>query len=167
MGRNSELQIVLISGSINSGKSTVAKLLAQKLGNTAVVEVDALRDFIAWMPLQEAVPLNLKNAASVTRNFVQEGMNVVIPYPLSKANYDHLVADISTLNVPIHAFTLAPTLEVALQNRGDRELTEWEIERIKHHYDIGINSPEFGIVLDNGQQTAADTVSEMMNRIST
>jgi hypothetical protein len=45
------LMIIFISGSINAGKSTIAKLLAKQLPNTALMEVDALREMITWMPI--------------------------------------------------------------------------------------------------------------------
>lgn len=41
-------------------------------------------------------------------------------------------------------FTLTPSLDKALTNRGGRELDNKEKERIKHHYDIGIPKPNFG-----------------------
>ena len=57
--------IVFINGSINSGKSTLAKLLADKLGNCAVLEIDNLREFIEWMPIEKAISINLENAISL------------------------------------------------------------------------------------------------------
>ena len=52
-------------------------------------------------------------------------------------------------------------------NRGSRELSEWEKERIKHHYESGINKPQYGsIVIDNTNQTPEETVAEIMKQIS-
>ncbi len=52
--------VILINGSINSGKSTVAQILAKKINRPALVEVDRLHEFIEWMPIDKAVPLNIK-----------------------------------------------------------------------------------------------------------
>jgi hypothetical protein len=55
-------------------------------------------------------------------------------------------------------------LETALSNRG-RELTDWEKQRIKHHYQIKINNPGFGIVINNSHQTPEETAEEILRYI--
>lgn len=82
---------IFLNGSINAGKSTVAKLLAKELPNVALVEIDSLREMIAWMPIDEAVPINLENAVSVIRNFAKRDLNVIVPYPLSEKNYQYIM----------------------------------------------------------------------------
>jgi hypothetical protein len=47
---------------------------------------------------------------------------------------------------------------VALQSRGDRELTDWERDRIRELYDQGVADPEFGLTIDNSDQTVGETV---------
>ena len=154
--------IILLSGSINAGKTTVSKQIVRLLPRTAHVEVDYLREFIRWMPLDEAIPLNLQNAAAVTRNFASYGLNVVLSYPLPQDDYDYLMREMTPLGVPIHCFTLNPDLAAALTDRGTRALTEWEMERIPYHYETGINSPPFGIVIDNTRQAPEETAREIV-----
>jgi 2-phosphoglycerate kinase len=43
--------IILLNGSINAGKTTVAQELIASLPRTAHVEVDALREFVRFLPL--------------------------------------------------------------------------------------------------------------------
>lgn len=157
--------IIFINGSINSGKSTISKLLQKKVGNTALIEIDSLREFIEWMPLEDAIPLNLKNTISLIYNFVAEGLNVIVPYPLSESNYHYLRNNIDIDNQKLIVITLAPRLEIALQNRGDRELTSWEKERIKHQYEIGINTPSFGNIIDNSNLSPEETVDKILEII--
>lgn len=157
--------IVVLNGSINAGKSTVAKLLVKELPDTALVEIDAFRQMIDWMPLDQSVPLNLENAVSVITNFVKRDLNVIVPYPLSQKNYDFIVKNLEYLNVDIQVFTLAPQLGKALSNRGTRELDEWEKERIQHHYNIGIHNPSFGEIIDTTEQTPEETVKYILSRI--
>lgn len=157
--------IIFINGAINSGKSTIAKLLAEKLGNTANIEVDKLREFVEWMPIDEAIPLNLKNALSLVKNFIGSDLNVIIPYPLSQKNYDYLMESLKDINIKIFVFTLAPKLEKVLTNRGNRELDEWEINRIKHHYEIGIPNPKFGEIIDNTDQKPEETLEMILKKI--
>lgn len=155
--------IIFINGSINSGKSTIAKLLAESLGNTANIEVDKIRNFVDFMPLEQSIPINLKNTVDLTKNFVENGLNVVIPYPLSQKNYEYFVDKLMDIDTKIWVFTLAPKLEKVLLNRGNRELDEWEISRIKHHYEVGIHNPSFGEIIDNSDQTPEETIKIILN----
>ena len=158
--------IIFLNGSINAGKSTVAKLIAKELPNTALIEIDALREMISWMPIDDAIPLNLENAVSVITNFAKRNLNVIIPYPLSQKNYDFLMENLKDLNAGTRVFTLAPQLEKVLTNRGTRELDDWERERIKHHYTIGIPNPSFGEILDNSDQTPEETAKYILSRLN-
>lgn len=157
--------IIFLNGSINAGKTTVAKILAKKILNTALVEVDALREMISWMPIDQAVPINLKNAVSIIKNFVNKKFNVIVPYPLSQGNYDYVINELKDLDTKIYFFTLTPKLEKILTNRGERELNDWERERIKHHYGVGINNPSFGIIIDNTDQKPEETVEEILKKV--
>ena len=159
--------ILFLNGSINSGKSTVAKLLAAKIPNSAVVEIDALREMIDWMPIDQAVPINLENAVSVIKNFTHHDISCIVPYPLSQKNYEYMTANLSELGVDMHFITLTPPLAEILKNRnGKRELTNWERERIKHHYNIGIHAPSFGEIIDNSGQTPEETTDVILKNIA-
>jgi len=153
--------IIFLSGSINSGKTTIAGLLKKEFPKSAHIEVDVLHDMVEWMPLEDAIPLNLKNTLSLALNFIDENLDVIITYPLNKDEYEFF-----NRNLPLETqrffFTLNPRLDYALSNRGSRELTGWEIERIKFHYETGINDPGFGIVLDTTMHAPEDTVNEIL-----
>ena len=91
--------IIFLNGSINAGKTTVAKLLANKIPDTAIVEIDSLRAMIEWMPIEKAVPINLENTISVIKNFTKRNLNIVVPYPLSQKNYDFVVNELKDINI--------------------------------------------------------------------
>ena len=158
--------IIFLNGSINAGKSTVAKLLAKELPSSALVEIDAFHEMIEWMPIDQAVPLNLENAVSVIRNFSKRGISVIVPYPLSQKNYDYIMSGLKDLGEIIFVFTLAPKLDKVLTNRGTRVLDDAERERINHHYKIGIANPSFGIIIDNSEQSPAETTSLILDKIN-
>jgi adenylate kinase family enzyme len=158
--------IIFLNGSINAGKTTIAKILAKKIPNTALVEIDSLREMIEWMPIDQAVPINLENAVSIIKNFSNKKLNVIIPYPLSQENYEYILKELKDVNDKIFFFTLAPKLEKVLENRGTRELNKLELERIKHHYSIGINSPSFGEIIDNTNQTPEETANYILTKTS-
>ena len=155
--------VILINGSINAGKTTVSRALRDLLPRTAHVEVDDLHEFIEWMPLAESIPLNLKNAAAVGRNFLEYGLNVVVSYPLGPEDYNYLLDQFC--GYPLYCFTLSPPLEVARSNRGTRPLTEWEWQRIGVHYSSGIANPSYGTTIDNSRQTPEETAREILQII--
>lgn len=157
--------IVFVNGSFNAGKSTVAKLLAQKIENAAVVEVESFHDFIDWMPIKESVLINLENATLVIRNFVKRGFNVIVPYPLSKQTYEYMMEKLKDMEGEIYIFNLNPDINEVLGNRGNKELTEAEIERIKYHYSIGINNASFGKTINNTNQTPEETAEIILGSI--
>ncbi len=154
--------IIILNGSINSGKTTVAKILWKKIPNTAFIEVDKLREFINWMDGDKAYPLSIENAILIMKNFIEKGLNVIFTYPLDEEDYKYIIKELKSTNTKIYIFTFSPDLNKTLTNRGTRELTDWEINRIKYHYHIGINKPSFGKIIDNTNQTAKETANEVM-----
>lgn len=158
--------IIFVNGSINSGKSTVAKALQDKIQNSAVVEIDNLHAFIEkYVPIGKAIDLNFKNAFCVIKNLVDVGMDIIVPYVISEKNYLLIINELEKLDVKIVFVTLDLPLEKVLESRGKRDLSEWEIERIKYHYSIGINKPNFGLILDTSKLSVEDTVKEIIDLI--
>lgn len=154
--------IIFINGNLNSGKSTVSKLLAEKIGNCAIVEIDHLRSFISWMSIEDAVPLNWENAICVIQNFVKRGLHVIVPYPLNQQYYEFVQKELAHLEIPKYFITLAPNIDVLLTNRGARELFQEDIDRIKILYDRGIDNSSFAHKIDNSNSTPDQTLSEVM-----
>ena len=157
--------IILLNGSINAGKTTAAKHLIRTLPRTAHVEVDDLREFIRFMPLEESIPLNLANAVAVTRNFAAYGLNVVLSYSLPQDDYEYLMRERTPLGVSTRCVTLNPDLAAALTDRGTCALTEWELKRVPYHYETGINSPPFGVVIDNTRQMPEETTRQILEHV--
>ncbi len=158
--------IIFLNGTISSGKSTVAKLLSSKIPNTANIEIDSLRDFIEFMPLDEAISINLENAVLIIRNFVKHGLNVVVPYPLSEKNYLYLQDGLRDLNEKIFVFTISPSIDSLLKDGRERKLNDWEKKRINYHHEIGLTAPTFGEIIDSTNQTPEETAEDITRRIS-
>ena len=83
--------IIFISGSINTGKSTIIKILAKELPNSALIEVDLLREMIYWMPLDKAIPINIENAVSLVKNFSKKSLNSIVEYPLGPKSHAYIM----------------------------------------------------------------------------
>jgi adenylate kinase family enzyme len=154
--------LIFISGSINSGKTTTSKLLAEKLGWTNI-NVDDLTDkvdgFDIYIHLDLAMDLAIKaiNAADA------EGKNVVANFVVREKDWKRFEHEINAK--PQIFITLSPGLKVAQSKRGNRTLTEWEIKRIKSHYDEGIASPDYGHIIDNSELTVEETVEKIMTLV--
>ena len=154
--------LIVLNGSLNAGKTTTSKMICQLLPQTAHVEVDSLRDFIAWMPLEESIPINLESAVAVTKVFLKHGLNVVFSYPLRAEDHAWMLRQ---FDVPIHFVTLRPPLEISQQQRGARLLSEWEVSRIAYHYQTEGANPDLGIVIDNSQLTPEQTARLILERV--
>jgi chloramphenicol 3-O-phosphotransferase len=154
--------LIVLNGSINAGKTTTAQTLCRLLPDTAHVEVDSLRAFIAWMPLEESIPLNLENAVAVTRVFLKHGLNVVLSYPLRAEDYEWLRKQ---FDCPIYFFTLRPPMSTSQSQRGERVLSEWEVARIAYHYNTPGANPDLGVVIDNSQMSPEDTARVILRHV--
>ena len=154
---------IIINGAINSGKTSVSKALQRLIPRLAHVEVDDIGAFIQWMPLEQRIPLNLKNAGLVGRVFLDAGIPVVISYPLMEDEHARLVQALAPY--PSHTFTLSPSLEIAQSNRGSRILEPREAERVAYHYKIGISKPSFGVIIDNGRETPDASALRIWNAV--
>ncbi|HUS26652.1 MAG TPA: 2'-5' RNA ligase family protein [Nevskiaceae bacterium] len=151
--------LVFISGSINSGKTTTAKLLTERL-DADFINVDDLNDTIPHFNLATDLDTSMDRAIEAINKSLVKGNNVVANYVIRPRDYDRFKDEINTNEQYI--ITLVPRLDVAKSKRGDRELSEWEIGRVQYHYDTGIAAPEFGHIIDSSDITLEETVEKIM-----
>jgi len=154
--------LIFISGSINSGKTTTAKALAEQLG-AACINVDDLNDKIPNFNLATDLDKSMDLAINTINECIEQGKDVVANYVVREKDWLRFEAEINTQ--PQIVITLAPRLEIAQSKRGDRELSDWEVQRIAYHYDTGVASPSFGHIIDNSDLTVAETVERIIQLI--
>lgn len=140
--------IIFICGAANAGKSTVGKMLAQRLG-AAFVEGDDIRKIFYRQSVDEARPAIIEAIAAAVRGIAQRGESVVVAYPIWNEDFAPLSKYLKDIDTPKHFIALNPSLERALTNRGTRELEEWEPAWIKKSYERGVNNPSFATIIDN------------------
>lgn len=152
------MMLVFINGSVNAGKTTAAKLLAQKLG-AEFLDIDEIAHSIPNFDLSKDIPQAIQMSIDKINELNRDGKSVIANYVLRQEDYKQLV---KSLQVNKQYFiTLAPRLEVARSDRG-RGLNDWEYHRIKHHYDSGIANPSFGMIIDNSDITPQQTVEKII-----
>ena len=162
------MRIININGPINSGKTTISKLLKEKLPFCLFIEVDELLSDDEQKKLQLtreegwAERLKRLNQIILEEKKIQRYENIVFAYPMTKKSYHQwkLWEDENTKFINI---TLAPQLDICLQNRGERKLTESEKQRIKQMYCEGYNRPEFSdLIIDNSSQRPIETLKNIL-----
>lgn len=151
--------LIFISGSINSGKTTTSKLLAERIG-AAFINVDDLNDTIPNFNLATDLDKSMDLAIERINEYTAEGKDVVADYVVREKDWLRFEKEIKAF--PQIVVTLAPRLEVVQGVRGGRRLSEWEVARVKHHYDSGIASPKFGYIIDNSDINVEETVNRII-----
>lgn len=157
--------VIYIGGPINSGKTTVSKLLVQRLAKTVHVEIDDLRHFADCLTLDGVIPFALEDAICITKNWVARGFHVVVSWPLSPENHRRFADAMGTVGADFFTFSLLPREDVCIANRGARELERHEIARIKAMYQSYRERQPVGMVIDNSEQTPDETVEELLGLI--
>ncbi len=158
--------IIFLSGSINSGKSTIAKILIKRMPDCVNLEVDKICEFVDHIEKEEIEDIIFENVISLIKDYVKHGLNVIVSYPLSNGRFDYLESQLKENDSSIYLFTLNPRLEIAMSERGERRAKTIDSERVKFHYEIGINKLDKGINIDNSNQTPEETIDEILSHIS-
>jgi len=158
--------IIFLSGSINSGKSTIAKILIKRIPDCVNLEVDKICEFVDHIEKKEIEDIIFENVISLIKDYTKHGLNVIVSYPLSNGRFDYLESQLKESDLNIYLFTLNPRLEIAMSERGERRAKTIDSERVKFHYQIGINKLNKGVNIDNSDQTPEETVDEILSHIS-
>jgi len=153
--------IIFISGSVNAGKSTTSKLIADKLG-AEWLDVDEVAHALPNFDLNKDIPRAINLAIEKMNKLTKNNKTVVANYVLRQEDYEQLRSGLKYSEQ--YYFTLAPRLEIARSDRG-RGLNDWEFERIKHHYDTGIARPKFGEIIDTSEMTIEQAADEIIGRV--
>ena len=126
--------------------------------------MDHLRHFADCLTLDEAIPFCIEDLTTLSRNWIGRGYNVVLSWPISGRSYAGIFERLKDV-APMHCFTLRPRLEVALSDRGGRQLTDRERSRIREQYGSPHISPGLGVVIDNSDITLEQTAHEIMSHL--
>ncbi len=152
----------MINGPINAGKSTVAKLLAQKVSGGIYVDGDDLA--AGGIPLEEKIPLVLDRIIETAR--AAAGRHIFVAYPLRLEDWRHLEHALGATGIEAICVTLAPPIAVALSDRPGRSLSEKERRRIREMYDEGYHQRPFSrVICDNGEDTPEQTAERIFEAL--
>lgn len=127
---------VVLTGGPGAGKSTVARLVAQRLSRCAVVEVDDVRQMLvkphaapwAGEEGQRQQMLGVRNACALVRNFRADGSDVVVPDVVTNESAGLYRAEIAGVRI----VQLLVRVETAIERARRRHysLTEEEMQHL-------------------------------------
>lgn len=132
--------VVVVSGPVNAGKTTVGRALARAIEDATFIDGD---DHDA----PDDAPLHVRIEVALQRLCYEIAANpshcLVIAYPLRDEDYERLLHVARTDETRLLVVTLAPPLEVTLRDRGARHLDDGERARIREMYVQGYHERPF------------------------
>ncbi|WP_405659239.1 AAA family ATPase [Streptomyces sp. NBC_01166] len=163
--------VVLITGVMASGKSTVAQLLAERLPRAAHVRGDVFRRMTVsgreeLMPEETAearaqLELRQRLSALVADEYARDGWTAIVQDIVLGADLERYVGRVRTR--PLYVVVLAPSAEVVRDREAARPKTgygAWTVEALDHS--LREETPGIGLRLDTSRQTPDETVAAIL-----
>src|SRR5919106_422119 len=166
--------IYLITGPMAAGKSTVARLLAQRFDRGVHLESDFFRRSIVSGRIEmtpdpspealEQLRLRYRLAAAAADSYCEAGFTVALEDVVA----GQLLGEYRTLirSRPCNVIVLMPSLEAVVARDAARQhqgYTQWTVEELYEGFAAG--TPRVGLWLDTSDQAPDETVEEILDRI--
>lgn len=152
--------IIFIGGSVNSGKTTTGRLVAKRLG-AEFIDVDTIDLAAPNFDLNSSreVPDVLDRVIKRLQGLPAD-KSAVLSYVLRPQDYEQLRRGLTGRH--LFFVTLVPQLEVALADRGGRQLSQWERDMVHYQYGNYSDKVDYGQIIDNSQLSAAETADRIL-----
>ncbi|HEY9330931.1 MAG TPA: AAA family ATPase [Streptomyces sp.] len=176
MGTEPGSAVVLITGVMAAGKSTVAELLAERLPRAAHVRGDVFRRMVV-SGREELLPdgtaearaqleLRYRLSALVADEYARHGWTAVVQDIVLGEDLGRYVARVHTR--PLYVVVLAPSTTTVQSREAGRPKTGygagWTVEALDRT--LREETPRIGLWLDTSEQTPARTVSSILDNLA-
>lgn len=152
------MRVVVLNGSVNSGKTTTGRALAHLLPGAVFIDGDD-HGVPSSVPFEEMTELSLDWL--IARIVEATAPMLVIARPLRDHDFARLQSAIKSRDAQLIVVTLAPPLAVAGADRGDRKLDAWELHRVPEMYAEGYASRAFSDLVITDMTTPPQTASQI------
>jgi chloramphenicol 3-O-phosphotransferase len=175
--------VIVVTGIQAAGKSTVAQAMAERLDRSVHLRGDLFRRMIvngraemgAADPPDEAVRqlrLRYRLAAAAADGYASAGFTVVLQDIIIGRHLAEVVAAITAC--PLYVVVLAPRAEVIQAREDSRRASRGKVaykpgDQTAAELDESFRrqTPRIGLWLDTSEQTAGQTVGEILARLRT
>lgn len=169
--------LIVVTGIMAAGKSTIACLLAQHFARGVHIEADVLQRMIVSGGVQVSQPgepdgeaaqqlgLRLKNLCLIGRSFFEAGFTVVLDDIIMGERWQHLQEELHDL--PFSLVVLAPQVEVVASQRDMNRAKAPQGHAWAAYLDHTLRSTMMGIGLwmDTSKQTPEETVEQILQHL--
>jgi predicted kinase len=171
-----EAGIILITGIMAAGKSTVAQALAERLPKSVHLRGDVFRRMIvngqaslgAEFTEEDYAQLRLRYelAANAAEGYVEAGFTVVYQDIILGTDLETVANRLKTAQ-PLYVIVLCPTPEVVAEREAGRSKVgygSWTPDALNAV--LRNDTPRLGLWLDTSALSAAETVDVLLNRLN-
>ncbi len=169
-------QVIVVTGVMAAGKSTVSQLLAERFSRAVHLRGDVFRRFVvtgrvdmspqAEPEAERQLALRHSIAAETANRYVAAGFTVVVQDLFVGATLEPFVEQL--VERPVSLVMLAPDVAVVMQRESERVKVGygdlWSIRDFDHM--VRTKTPRIGLWLDSSQQTPDETVDEILSRLA-
>jgi hypothetical protein len=161
------MKVLILSGLVGAGKSTISKLYAQQKPYCARIETDDIRHMIVsphkapWDGDEgmRQLLLGVKNACLLARQFIENGFDVIIADFVTDKSLPIYKDMLATYNPCV--VRLFPAYEEAKKRFDARKETITEDE-YKMLYEIQVNFKNYDLQIDNTSLSAQDVTDKLL-----
>ncbi|MCM3633641.1 AAA family ATPase [Paenibacillus camelliae] len=170
---NNQPSIILITGIMASGKSTIAQLLAEQMEYSVHLRGDIFRKMIVNNRTEvspdaeeaelEQLKLRYRLAAQAADLYYEAGFTVIVQDVVIGPVLEDFISYIR--NRPLYVVILCPneeTVSIREATRSKKGYGLWTVEALNK---VLQETPRIGLWIDSSNQTPAETLTDIMARL--